>query len=126
MKIYIVDDASFIRIICRYHIEKAGFEIVGEAYDGQQAIDARCKLQPDCVVVDLALPNKSGIEVMREVQKDFPHIQFLVISALDKDVLDRAGNDVEYASFLAKPFEGSELVERLVTIQDNQKALEHG
>lgn len=126
MKIYIVDDASFIRIICRYHLSKAGYEIIGEAHDGEEALKQIQTLQPDCVIMDLALPNKNGIEIMRELQDKFPQIHFLVITALDRDIFNQSGADIRVSGFLTKPFEGHDLVESVRVIESQLGKKQHG
>jgi two-component system chemotaxis response regulator CheY len=111
MKVFIVDDASFVRLICRYHLSGAGFQIIGEAFDGLTAESEIQATQPDCVIMDLALPEKNGAEVMRDVQAKFPQIQFVVVSALDEEILKQTAPDVVYAEFVKKPFEAAELVD---------------
>ncbi len=126
VKVYIVDDASFIRMICRYHLTKAGHEIIGESHDGLTALAEILALQPECVLVDLSLPGKSGAEIMREVQQKYPHIPFIVVSALDKDVLALTAPDVGYAAYIRKPFEGSELVQAVDSLQAEPMRRKHG
>ena len=126
MKVFIVDDASFIRLICRYHLIAAGFDIIGEAFDGVTAEQEIQSLQPDCVIMDLALPGKSGGEVMRDVQAKFPHIQFVVVSALDEDILKATYPDVTYSDFVGKPFEASELVDAVRRAAVKTERKHHG
>jgi two-component system chemotaxis response regulator CheY len=126
MKIYIVDDASFIRIICRYHLTKAGYEVIGEAHDGEVAMQEIQSLQPDCVIMDLALPNKNGTEIMRGLQDIFPQIHFLVITALDRDIFDQSSADIRVSGFLTKPFEGSELLDQVRRIEKQLEKVRHG
>ena len=117
VKIYIVDDASFIRMICRYHLSKAGHEIVGESHDGETALTEILAIQPECVVVDLSLPSKNGAEIMKDVQAKYPNIQFIVVTALDKDIMALTAPDVGYAAYIRKPFEGAELVNAVASLQ---------
>ncbi len=126
MKIYIVDDASFIRMICRYHLTKAGHDIVGESHDGETALTEILAIQPECVLVDLSLPSKSGAEIMTEVQTHYPHIKFIVITALDKDILARTAPDVEYEAYIRKPFEGAELVNAVAKLEASLIRRKHG
>lgn len=126
MKVYIVDDASFIRLICRYHLSAAGYQIVGEAFDGNMAEQEIQALQPDCVLMDLALPGKSGGEVMRDVQARFPQIQFVVVSALDEDILKHTYPDVSYAEYVRKPFEANDLVEAVGRAISKTERKHHG
>lgn len=126
MKIYIVDDASFIRIICRYHLTQAGYEVIGETHDGAIAQQEIQTLQPDCVIMDLALPNRNGVEIMRDLQEKFPQIHYLVITALDRDVFDKTGSDIRVSGFLTKPFEGAELVDQIKSIEKQLGKKHHG
>lgn len=126
MKIYVVDDASFIRIICRYHLTRAGYDIIGETHDGEVALQEIQTLQPDCVIMDLALPNKNGVEIMRELQDKFPQIHYLVITALDKDVFEQTGSDIRVSGFLTKPFEGEDIVKLVRQIDQQLGKKQHG
>jgi two-component system, chemotaxis family, chemotaxis protein CheY len=126
MKVYIVDDTSFIRIICRYHLVKAGYQVVGEAHEGETAEVEIMAMQPDCVLMDLALPGKNGAEIMRVVQKVYPHIQFVVLSALDRDMLTSQYPDVYFSSYIRKPFEAQELLEAISTASLNMEKKKHG
>ena len=126
MKVFIVDDASFVRLICRYHLTGAGFQIVGEAFDGITAEREIQATQPDCVIMDLALPEKNGGEVMRDVQAKFPQIQFVVVSALDEEILKQTVPDVTYAEFLRKPFEATDLVDAVRRAISKTEHKHHG
>jgi two-component system, chemotaxis family, chemotaxis protein CheY len=126
MKIFIVDDASFIRIICRYHLNKAGYEIIGETHDGEEAFQQIQALQPDCVIMDLALPNRNGVEVMRSLQDVFPQIHFIVVTALDRDIFDKTASDIRVSGFLTKPFEGEDLINQVKGVEKQLERESHG
>lgn len=126
VKIYIVDDASFIRMICRYHLTKAGYEIIGETHDGDTALLEILAMQPDCVLMDLSLPSKSGAEVMSEVQQKYPQIQFIVLSALDEDFLKQTAPDMGYSWYIRKPFEAEELLKAVKKIDQGMEKRKHG
>jgi DNA-binding response OmpR family regulator len=126
VKVYIVDDASFIRMICRYHLTKAGHQIIGESHEGDTALIEILAMQPDCVLVDLSLPQKSGAEIMQEVQQKYPQIQFIVVSALDEDILKATAPDVGYASYIRKPFEASDLMSAVEKVEKSLVRQKHG
>ncbi len=126
VKIYIVDDASFIRILCRYHLSKAGYTIIGESFEGDTALSEILASQPDCVIVDLALPLKSGAEIIKRVQEQYPHIQFVIITALDKDVLDMTEPDLGYSEYLCKPFEAADLIKAVKKVEKGLVRKDHG
>jgi DNA-binding NarL/FixJ family response regulator len=65
--VLIVDDHASFRRFARRSLELAGFEVVGEAADGTSAIDETCRLAPDVVLLDVLLPDVSGLEVARRL-----------------------------------------------------------
>lgn len=126
MNVYVVDDASFIRILCRHYTQKAGFKVVGEAHDGQVALDEIVAKQPDCVIMDLALPTINGTEIMRRVNESYPHIQFVVISALDEDFCQQQLQDIKYVDFITKPFTAERLMQALQGAALQLEKKQHG
>ena len=79
--IVIIDDHPLFReglkaIIARNKL----FDIVGEAGDARKGLDNVKKLKPDLVIVDISLPDKSGIEVTRSIRGRFPEIRILIVS----------------------------------------------
>lgn len=126
MRVFVVDDASFIRILCRHYIQKAGYEVCGEAYDGAQALEDIRKTQPDCVIMDLALPSINGVDIMKKINREYPHIQFVVVSSLDKNFCDTRLESVEYLQFLTKPFEPEHLKKALDLASQHMEKLQHG
>lgn len=126
MNVYIVDDASFIRIICRHHLTHAGFTIVGEAFEGLTAEEEIRALQPDCVIMDLALPGKNGAEIIRDLQDKYPQIAYVVVSALDEDMLLSMAPDVRYDSFIRKPFEAADLIAAVQRVASAREKKRHG
>jgi DNA-binding NarL/FixJ family response regulator len=65
--VLIVDDHATFRRFARRSLEQAGFEVVGEAADGTSAIEETCRLAPDIVLLDVLLPDVSGLEVARRL-----------------------------------------------------------
>ena len=126
MKVLIVDDSSFIVLICRQALEKAGHEVVGEAYDGMEAIEKAQELRPDLVIMDIALPRKNGFEASELIQQSLPKIKVLAVSAVDEEwVREKAVQSGCYA-FLAKPFETKQLLEYIEKAKDKQGDLKYG
>jgi DNA-binding NarL/FixJ family response regulator len=65
--VLIVDDHASFRRFARRSLEQAGFEVVGEAEDGTSGIEETCRLSPDVVLLDVLLPDVSGLEVARRL-----------------------------------------------------------
>lgn len=126
MNVFIVDDTSFIRILCRHYVQKAGYSVCGEAYDGIQGYEDIRKLQPDCVIVDLALPSMNGADIIARINHEFPQIQFVVISSLDKNFCDTQLEGLPIHTFLTKPFEPEAMKKALDSVAQQMEKLKHG
>lgn len=84
IKILIVDDHSILREGIRVLLEGCGgMEVVGEAADGKEAIEKSRKLEPDLVLMDIAMPGLGGLEAMLEIRKTCPKTRVLVLTQYD-------------------------------------------
>jgi DNA-binding NarL/FixJ family response regulator len=86
IKVLLVDDQSLIRQGLRALLElEPDLEIVGEAEDGQQAINFVAEFQPDVVLLDIRMPIMDGVAATREIQKRFVKTKILVLTTFDDD-----------------------------------------
>ena len=118
MKVFLVEDHIMVRQVMYAHLEREnGIEVIGEAADGRTAIDLIAVYQPDIVIVDVGLPDLSGIEVTRQIRATYPHIKFVVLSEhADKRFVDglfEAGG----SAYLLKTNFINELIEALWEVQ---------
>ena len=79
-KILIVDDAAFMRMMLKDILTKGGFEIAGEAADGVEAVAKYNELKPDLVTLDITMPNKDGIQALKEIKAADPNLSLIHIS----------------------------------------------
>jgi DNA-binding NarL/FixJ family response regulator len=81
VRILIADDSEIFRKGLRAMIEgEPGWEVCGEAVDGVQAIQKTRQLTPDLIVMDLAMPQMSGLDATREILKEFPKIPIVLLT----------------------------------------------
>ena len=126
MKILLVDDSAYILLICRHALEKSGYDVVGDAYDGEQAVEMARQLKPDLVIVDIALPKINGFDVTKQVLEELPTTYVMGISALDdKWVRDKA-TEAGCHDFLTKPFDALELIDRVNRLKISDKEVKYG
>jgi PAS domain S-box-containing protein len=85
-RVLLVDDAADIRVLLRRLFSVTeGFSVVGEAVDGRDAIDQATELNPDVIVLDLAMPVMDGLEALPQLRAVVPHAAIVVLSGFDGD-----------------------------------------
>lgn len=110
-KILLVDDdESLNRLVCQY-LEGQGFSL-SVVTDGNSAVDAITREQPDLVILDLMLPGQDGLSVCREVRPNYNGI-ILMLTALDDDIDEVAGLETGADDYLAKPVRPRVLLARI-------------
>jgi two-component system, chemotaxis family, chemotaxis protein CheY len=126
IKVLVVDDAPFIREVVRQILTAAGFEIVGEAEDGEAAVTLAHSTQPDLILMDLVMPKLSGIEATKEILKKNPNQKIIACSTLDQDTMVMRAIDAGCIHYITKPFKKEELVEVLrSSMSRTQKSEKH-
>jgi two-component system chemotaxis response regulator CheY len=111
-KILIVDDARFMRLNLT-NILKEDFEIVGEAENGEEAVELYKKLNPDLVTLDITMPVKDGLEALKEIIEYDKNAKVVMCSAMGqkKMVVDAVKSGAK--DFLVKPFQKEKAIESL-------------
>lgn len=110
-KILIVDDAAFMRMMLKDILTKGGFEIAGEAADGEEAVAKYAELKPDLVTLDITMPNKDGIQALKEIKAQDPNATCVMCSAMGQQsmVIDAIQNGAK--DFIVKPFQADRVIE---------------
>src|SRR4051812_24552455 len=104
-RLLVVDGALLMRKMIREVALEAGWEVAGEATNGAEAVDLCRRLRPDLVTMDIVMPEKRGLEALREIRAVDPDAQVLMISALDqKQTLMESIRDGAI-DFIVKPFD---------------------
>jgi len=109
--VLICDDAVFMRTMVGDILQKAGFEVVGEAETGVQAIEKYRQLKPDLVTMDIVMPELGGIDAVREICKQDPGARVLMCSAMGQQALVVEAIQAGAKDFVVKPFVPSRVLE---------------
>jgi len=112
-KVLIVDDALFMRNMIREILEKAGFEVVGEAANGVEAVEKYKELRPDIVTMDIVMPVKNGIDAVREISQIDQEAKVVMCSALGQESLVMEAIEAGAKDFITKPFRPEKVVDVL-------------
>jgi len=103
-RVLIVDDSMLMRRLVKETLVADGWEVAGEACNGQEAVEKYRELRPDAVTLDIIMPESNGLDALRAILGINPKAKVVVVSALNQTKLIseaiRAGAD----DFIAKPF----------------------
>lgn len=109
IKLVIVDDAPFIREALRIIAQKAGFDFVGEATNGQEAVDVCSQKNPDVVIMDLVMPKMNGIDATKEILKKNSKIKIIACSTESQDAMLIEAVQAGCVGFITKPFDAAKV-----------------
>ena len=119
LRILVADDsADFREGIAALLASVDGVELVGEAFDGQQAVEGALDLQPDVVLMDLHMPGRNGIEATRDIVSAAPHIAVLVLTMHEDDDSVFSAVRAGARGYLVKGARQAELLRALRTVAD--------
>ncbi|WP_313892323.1 response regulator [Psychrobacillus sp.] len=116
--VLIVDDALFMRKMIRRILEHAQFEVVGEAYNGLEAVEMYEKFLPDVVTMDVTMPGMSGIEAVQAIVKKYADAKIVMVTAIGKPKLVVEAIESGAKDFITKPFNPELMVEILKNVTD--------
>ena len=103
--VLVCDDAIFMRTMVSDILEKAGFEVLGQAESGLQAVEKYKQLKPDFVTMDIVMPEMGGIDAVREIRKMDPNAKILMCSAMGQQQLVVEAMQAGARGFVVKPFQ---------------------
>ncbi|WP_432400547.1 response regulator [Wukongibacter sp. M2B1] len=109
--ILIVDDAAFMRMMIRDVLSKNGYEILGEAENGQKAIEKYKELNPDLVIMDITMPEVDGIQAVKEIKKLSPDAKIVMCSAMGQQAMVIEAIQAGARDFIVKPFQADRVIE---------------
>jgi len=109
IRVVIAEDEAIIRLDLRETLEEEGYEVVGEAGRGDQALKLIRELQPDLAILDVKMPGMDGLEVARQVG-DEKICGVLVLTAFSQREIIEQARDAGALAFLVKPYQKSDLI----------------
>ena len=109
-RVLIVDDQELLRAGFRLILEHAGIEVVAEAADGLEAVDATARTQPDVVLMDVRMPHLDGIEATRRIVARQPKVKVVALTTFDLDEYVYESVRAGASGFLLKDLAPADLV----------------
>jgi AmiR/NasT family two-component response regulator len=108
-RVVIAEDEALIRLDLKEMLEEAGYEVVGEAADGQQAIDLTEAFRPDLVILDVKMPGLDGISAAEQIVAAATAPVIMLTAFSQRELVERAA-EAGAMAYLVKPFGKSDLV----------------
>ena len=109
-----------MRQMIREIIEPEGYEVVGEATDGVEAVEQYESLSPDVVTMDIVMPKRSGIDAVKGIIEKWPNACVVMCSALGQETLVMEALQAGAKDFIVKPFKPDNVVATLRKVLDKQ------
>ena len=116
-RILITDDAAFMRHMIKNVLVKEGYEIAGEACNGAECVQLYQELKPDIAILDITMPQKDGIEAVKEIMEIDPNARIIMCSALGHQTKIIEALEAGARDFIVKPFEPQRIIEAIKRLQ---------
>ena len=117
-RILIVDDAAFMRMMLKDILTKNGFEIAGEAENGEDAYNKYKELNPDVVTMDITMPNVDGLQGLKMIMGEFPNAKVIMCSAMGQQAMVLEAIQSGAKDFIVKPFDADRVLEAVNKIAE--------
>ena len=115
-KILLVDDAAFMRMMLKTTLTQAGYTEILEAADGAQAVETYQAEKPDMVFMDITMPNKDGLEALKEIKALDPEATVVMCSAMGQEAMVMDSIKSGAKDFIVKPFKPERILSTIKKI----------
>jgi DNA-binding NarL/FixJ family response regulator len=126
VRIVLVDDHVLVRQGLKSLIERDGFQVVGEASDGQEALRQVELLQPDIVVMDISMPTFNGLNATWELQRSFPNTKTILLTQHDEDQYVSEALEAGVKGYVLKSQAATDLLQAIKQVSHGQVYLSPG
>src|SRR5436190_22277891 len=109
--VLIVDDSLYMRTLIKDALETGGYSVVGQAANGEEAIDLAFELQPDFITLDNILPDMIGTDILKVYKDEGLRSKIVMISAVGQESVVNEGLRLGAKAYVVKPFTSPQLVE---------------
>ena len=110
-RVLVVDDAAFMRKMVSDALAKGGHEVIGQAGNGLEAIAQFRELKPDLMTLDITMPEKDGLQALRDVMEIDPGAKVIMCSALGQESKVLESIKLGAKDFVVKPFKPDRVIE---------------
>ncbi len=109
--ILLVDDAAFMRMMLKDILTKNGYDVVGEAENGQKAVEKYKELNPSLTIMDITMPEMDGIQAVKAIKSADSGALIIMCSAMGQQAMVIESIQAGARDFIVKPFQASRVLE---------------
>lgn len=124
IRVMLAEDHQIVRQGTRLFLESEGINVIGEATNGREAVEMARALQPDVVVMDVHMPELTGVEATRRIRHENPDVRVLILTAYDEAAYVRALLDAGADGFILKTAGMSDLLNALYDVAAGKNAFD--
>ena len=111
--VLVVDDAAFMRLSIKQILEKNGHKMIAQAADGKEAILKYTEYKPDVIILDITMPEMSGLDALAHIKENDPNAKVVICSALGQQEQLAKAIELGAKDFIVKPFEPDRMIAAL-------------
>lgn len=112
-RVLITDDAAFMRMMLKDILIKGGYDVVGEAINGADAIEKYKELKPDLVTLDITMPEMDGISACQGIMDYDSNAKCVMCSAMGQQAMVLSAIKAGAKDFIVKPFKAERVIEAI-------------
>ncbi len=110
-RILIVDDSFYMRTMLKNMLTDAGYDVVGEAANGRQALEMAVATTPDLITLDVILPDNTGLDVLKGIRQQQPDAKVVMCSAVGQETIVNEAIENGALAYIVKPFSEERVLE---------------
>ena len=115
-RILIVDDSFYMRTMLKNMLLDAGYNVVGEAANGQSALELVKELSPDLVTLDVILPDNTGLAVLKGIRQENQNVKVIMVSAVGQEVIINEAMELGATAYIVKPFSEEKVLDTVKNV----------
>lgn len=120
--VLIIDDNVVIRYMLRHILSGEGYDVVGEAVDGQSGLDLARQLRPALICLDVLMPGGSGLDILKQLKDELPGTSVLIVTGNNQSETMATALRNGAAGFIQKPFKSDDLLQSVANVVAKQSA----
>jgi len=117
-RVLIVDDAVVMRMMIKGILSKNGYDVVGEAQNGLEAVDKYKALRPDLVTMDMVMPEMDGVTAVKHIVAVDPSAKIIMCTSMGQQALLDEALEAGATSYITKPFQPPKILEAIAKVME--------